>query len=91
MIKSEVKAGQVHLTFVLPQEQPAGRVSVVGDFNEWTPGRHPLVRRSNGTRSVKVTVAPDTTYRFRFLGENGHWFDDPHHDLRHGQDGVVHV
>ena len=91
MIKRDVKARQVHLTFVLPQEQPAGRVSVVGDFNEWTPGRHLLAKRSNGTRSVKVTVAPGATYRYRYLGENGQWFDDPQHELRHGQDGVVHA
>lgn len=91
MIKREVKAGQAHLTFVLPQEQPAGRVSVVGDFNDWTPGHHVLVRRSNGTRSVKVKVDPGAAYRFRYLGEQGHWFDDPHHELRIGEDGVVHA
>jgi 1,4-alpha-glucan branching enzyme len=89
MIKREVKAGKVHLTFVLPQEQPTGRVSVVGDFNEWTPGRHTLVKRSNGTRSVKVTVDRGETYRFRYLGEQGHWFDDPEHALREGSDCVV--
>ena len=91
MIKAEVKAGQAHLTFVLPQEQPVGRVSVVGDFNDWTPGKHVLVKRSNGTRSVKVKVDAGKTYRFRYLGEDGHWFDDPHHDQRHGPDGIVHA
>jgi 1,4-alpha-glucan branching enzyme len=91
MIKREVKAGQVHLTFVLDQEQPAGRVSVVGDFNDWTPGRHRLAKRSNGTRSVKVKVEPGAAYKFRYLGEDGHWFDDPQHEQRHGQDGVIHA
>lgn len=91
MIKREAKAGQTHLTFVLPQEQPTGRVSVVGDFNDWTPGKHVLVKRSNGTRSVKVKVAPGESYRFRYLGERGLWFDDPIHELRCGEDGVVHA
>ncbi len=89
MIKQEARGDELHLTFVLPQDEPVGRVSVVGDFNDWTPGVHTLVRRRNGTRSVKVKVAPGAAYRFRYLGEQGHWFDDPHVEVRDRQDGVV--
>jgi 1,4-alpha-glucan branching enzyme len=89
MIRREVKSGELRVTFVLPQDQPAGRVSVVGDFNDWTPGVHTLARRSNGTRSVRVTVSPGASYRFRYLGEGGHWFDDPDVDSRDNQDGVL--
>ena len=89
MIKREAKAGELHLTFVLPQDEPAGGVSVVGDFNEWTPGVHTLARRSNGTRSVKVKVAPGSSYRFRYLGEGGHWFNDPHADASEDQNCVL--
>jgi hypothetical protein len=53
---------------------------VVGDFNDWTPGKHRLVRRAGGTRSASVTVPAGATVRFRYLGENGHWFDDPDAD-----------
>ena len=70
------KSNDVKITFSLPQEQPAGTVSVVGDFNDWTPGKHVLAKRTNGTRSVSVTVPAGTTFRFRYLGENGHWFDE---------------
>ena len=89
MIKRENKGGKVHLTFVLPADQPEGRVSVVGDFNEWTPGVHTLVKRSNGTRSVKVAVPPGASYEFRYLGEGGVWFDDPQVDDRSRRNGVV--
>ena len=89
MIKRETKAGKTHLTFVLPQDGPAGPVSVVGDFNDWRPGVHTLRRRSNGTRSVRVPVQAGSTYRFRYLGDNGHWFDDPHHEVRDDENGVV--
>lgn len=89
MIKREAKAGVLHLTFVLPQDKPVGRVSVVGDFNGWTPGTHTLARRSNGTRSVKVKVAPGVAYRFRYLAEGGHWFNDPLADTHEDQNGVV--
>ena len=60
MIKRELKGDEAHVTFVLPQDLPSGKVSVVGDFNAWEPGVHTLVRRSNGTRSVKVTVPVGT-------------------------------
>jgi 1,4-alpha-glucan branching enzyme len=91
MVKREVKKDTVQLTFVLPQEAPGGRVSVVGDFNEWTPGVHTLVKRSNGTRSVKVPVQPGSSYRFRYLAEGGVWFDDPAVGVKEAQDGVVHA
>jgi 1,4-alpha-glucan branching enzyme len=89
VIKRENKGDRVHLTFVLPADQPQGRVSVVGDFNEWTPGKHTLVKRSNGTRSVKVAVPPGATYEFRYLGERGLWFDDPEVEDRSLHNGVV--
>lgn len=76
MIKRAKENGAMKITFCLPADDPAGPVSVVGDFNDWEPGRHTLVRRSNGTRSVAVSLLPGETVRFRYLGENGHWFDD---------------
>jgi hypothetical protein len=66
----------VRVTFVLPADDPAGAVSVVGDFNDWNPFAHPLRRRTNGTRSVVARVPAGSTLRFRYLAEGGHWFDD---------------
>ena len=71
--------GSAKVTFSLPAGDPAGPVSVVGDFNGWQPGLHQLTARSNGTRSVAVELAPGT-YKFRYLGTGGHWFDDEHAD-----------
>ena len=68
--------GMVRVTFALPASEPAGAVSVVGDFNDWDPSAHPLRLRSNQTRSVSVTVPMGSTLRFRYLGEGGRWFDD---------------
>lgn len=89
MLRRELKSGESRITFVLPQDEPAGRVSVVGDFNDWTPGVHPLVKRSNGTRSVRITVPRGSSYRFRYLGEDGHWFDEPDADRHEDLDCVV--
>lgn len=82
------KSDQVKVTFAIPQDHPSGQVSVVGDFNDWTPGRNVLARRTNGTRSATVTLPAGSRVRFRYLGENGHWFDDDQAD-RDGDAGVI--
>lgn len=91
MIRRQPKSDGVRLTFALPDAEIAGRVSVVGDFNDWTPGTHTLVKRANGTRSVAVTVPKGSTVRFRYLGENGNWFDDPDADAHTSEGGVITV
>lgn len=77
--------GKNRVTFVLPAHVPAGVVSVVGDFNGWEPGRHVLVPRRNGTRSVSV-VLPPGEHRFRYLATGGVWLDDDTADVV-GADG----
>jgi len=69
-------SGAVRITFSLPDAQPAGTVSVVGDFNGWDPFAHPLKRRGNGVRSAVITVPAGSTLHFRYLAEGGRWFDD---------------
>jgi hypothetical protein len=64
------------IQFVLPDDILDGPISAVGTFNDWTPGAHKLVRRSNGTRSVSVAVPKGQSIQFRYLGEGGVWFDD---------------
>jgi 1,4-alpha-glucan branching enzyme len=75
--QSSVKAsGSVKVSFILPRSTPNGKVSVVGDFNGWDPHAHPLRPRSNGTRSVVLTLPSGGRYAFRYLGEGGQWHDD---------------
>jgi hypothetical protein len=89
-VTTDKKTGMRSIQFVLPDSIHDGPVSAVGDFNGWRPGAHRLVRRSNGTRSARVTVAPGAAVRFRYLGSGGVWFDDP--DVSHdGSDGLLHV
>ena len=64
------------IQFVLPDDIHRGAVSVVGSFNDWKPGAHKLVRRSNGTRSVTIAVPTGQPVQFRYLAEGGVWFDD---------------
>lgn len=89
--RAATAADAVKVTFVLDDAAHEGPVSVVGDFNDWTPGVHVLRRRSNGTRSISVTMPKGSQVRFRYLGANGHWFDDPEADEHHGDGGILRV
>ena len=84
-------AGMVKITFSLPASEPAGAVSVVGDFNNWDPSAHPLRARSNRTRSASVRVPAGSTLRFRYLAEGGMWFDDETIPAGGGGDPVLAV
>ena len=82
MIKrSRLFGAKTRVTFSIPADRLPGTVSVVGTFNDWTPGYHQLVPRRDGTHSVSVTL-PAGEHRFRYLATGGVWFDD------HTADGV---
>ncbi|MCW2723625.1 MAG: glycoside hydrolase family 13 domain protein [Frankiales bacterium] len=86
-VARQPKTGTAKVTFSLPSDFPAGAVSVVGTFNDWTPGVHPLKNRAGGVRTTSVTVPAGTTLRFRYLGAGGAWFDDA--DATPSEDGGV--
>lgn len=72
------KSDLVKVTFSLPVSDE--KISVVGDFNAWTPGANTLVKRANKTASVSVSVPKGTVLHFRYLGEVSGWFDEPEAD-----------
>jgi 1,4-alpha-glucan branching enzyme len=76
MIKRSKAADGVKLTFTLSLDDTPNPVSVLGDFNDWNVHAHPLKKRSNGTRSVSVTVPKRGRYQFKYLAEGGTWFND---------------
>jgi hypothetical protein len=88
-ITTDQKTKTSKIQFVLPDDVHDGPVSAVGDFNDWRPGAHKLIKRSNGTRSASVTVPAGQVVTFRYLGSGGVWFDDPEVP-RHAEGGVVH-
>jgi 1,4-alpha-glucan branching enzyme len=70
------KTGETRVTFALLSSDPRLPASVVGEFNGWDPLAHPFRKRTNGTYSVAVTLAPGRRYEFRYLGADGLWFDE---------------
>ena len=88
--RSRLFGTKTRVTFTLPANDAAGVVSVVGTFNDWTPGRHELVPRRDGTRSVSVTL-PAGEHRFRYLATGGVWFDDSAADRIDATGGLLTV
>jgi 1,4-alpha-glucan branching enzyme len=74
--QADGKSQRTKVTFILPDYEDVGRVSVVGDFNGWAPEEHRLVRRSNRTRSASLKLPAGQRFSFRYLAEGGHWFND---------------
>lgn len=72
------KSDLVKVTFALPVGDD--KVSVVGDFNDWTPGTNVLVKRANKTMSTTVSVPGGTRLHFRYLSESKGWFDETEAD-----------
>ncbi|MFB7467806.1 isoamylase early set domain-containing protein [Streptomyces sp. NPDC056224] len=85
MLERTPRKDHTEVTFVLPADSPPGPVSVVGDFNHWQPGAHPLLPRTDGTRAVTVTLPGTGEHSFRYLAAGDYWFDDENAD---GHDGV---
>ena len=77
--------GSVRVTFSVDDEGVP--LSVVGSFNDWDPLRHPLKKRSNGTRSVVVELPQGSEIHFRYLLDGGRFEDDPDADLVHSGEG----
>jgi 1,4-alpha-glucan branching enzyme len=68
-------------------------VVVVGDFNNWTPGAHPMTGGTSGW-TCTLTVPIGRRYRFRYLLDGERWENDweadDYVDNDHGgQDSVV--
>ncbi|MCO7220737.1 MULTISPECIES: isoamylase early set domain-containing protein [Klenkia] len=91
MIRLKKSPSDVAVTFALEEQAVPGPVSVVGDFNGWTPGTHTLKKRSNGTRSVVVKLPAGEPVRFRYLADGGVWLDDPTAHAHDEQGSLLHL
>lgn len=90
LTRTRLFGGKTRVTFRLPAQMPAGRVSVVGDFNGWQPGTAELVQRRDGTRTVSISFPPGE-HRFRYLATGGVWFDDEAADRIDPQGSLIRV
>jgi 1,4-alpha-glucan branching enzyme len=91
MLERTRRENATDITFVLPADEPAGQVSVVGDFNDWQPGTDPMTPRQDGTRAATITVPHDRQIAFRYLAQDNHWFDDDTADGHDGHNSYLHT
>jgi 1,4-alpha-glucan branching enzyme len=68
--------GHTKITFILPNDPAKPKISVVGNFNDWNPVAHQMVKRANNTRSVTVSLPANQRYVFRYYTADGTWFND---------------
>jgi hypothetical protein len=90
-IYRSTSTGQVQIRFTIDDRVAEGVVSVVGSFNDWTPGVTVFTLMPNGTRSADVTVDGHDDVYFRYLGSGGLWFDDPDADEVTDAGAVLHL
>jgi chromosome partitioning protein len=64
--------------FVLKAET-AQTVRLAGDFNDWNPGRTPMIPLRDGSFQVKLPLGPGK-YRYRYVID-GRWESDPANQL----------
>ncbi|NXY95435.1 isoamylase early set domain-containing protein [Streptomyces sp. BR123] len=91
MLERKQVKGHTHITFVLPENAPAGPVSVVGDFNHWNPSAHPMQARGDGMRAVTVSLPSHSSHSFRYLAAGDYWFDDEGADAHDGTNSRLHT
>ena len=64
------------VTFKLPADVNAEKVHLCGEFNEWSPTKHPMKQLKDGSFSVTVSLEPGQSYRFRYLLDDERWEND---------------
>lgn len=87
LVDSETR--QTSVRFSVGDEAPTSEISVVGSFNDWSTGVDTLQAQDDGTRAVTVVVPSGQDVHFRYLAENGIWFDDPDSDEVTEQGSIV--
>ncbi len=91
MLERALRKNTAMVTFVLPAGMPPAEVSVVGDFNDWRPGVHPLTPRKDGNRAVTVELPTGRSHSFRYLAADDHWFNDDTADGQDGPNSLIHT
>jgi 1,4-alpha-glucan branching enzyme len=67
--------GRVRAVFRLVHVVGAEQITVVGDFNDWSPTATPMQRSDDGF-VAEVLLHSGRTYRFRYLVDGERWEND---------------
>jgi 1,4-alpha-glucan branching enzyme len=64
------------VTFDVPPEVNATRVSLCGDFNGWSQTANTMKPRKDGRFSTTLSLEAGRAYRFKYLLDDGRWEND---------------
>ncbi|MEI6060632.1 MAG: isoamylase early set domain-containing protein [Bacteroidota bacterium] len=72
------KKGVCKVNFVLPEAiiNHAKKVAIVGDFNDWHPGKHLMRKNKNGEFARTLELPLGKRYQFRYLIDSSKWESD---------------
>ena len=90
-IHTDPRTNATTVQFTLSEDDVDRPVSVVGSFNDWTPGADPLLPQTDGTLGATITVSTAQDIHFRYLDCGGTWFDDPDAHEITNEGGVLHL
>lgn len=70
------------VTFAVSKEQArdAGKVSLVGEFNDWDAAAAPMHRQKDGSFARTLDLESGHEYQFRYLIDGEIWVSDPEAD-----------
>jgi len=66
------------VTFRLPKDAANGAevVTIVGDFNDWSPTKSRMKKLKNGDFTITLSLVCNREYRFRYLIDANRWEND---------------
>ena len=73
--QNKIKRRRITFSFNAPR---AGKVSLVGEFNNWDPAKHPMKCDEKGLWTKTVMLVPGT-YEYKFLMD-AKWMLDTQND-----------
>ncbi|MDH6544065.1 hypothetical protein [Streptomyces sp. SPB4] len=93
MLERKQLKGRAQVTFVLPEDTPAGPLRLAGDPDHRSPTAHPLQPRGTRTRThaPDVSVPTCNSHTFRYLAAGDYWFNDAQADHHDGTNNLIHT
>jgi 1,4-alpha-glucan branching enzyme len=81
---------RVKVSFALPEDHPhAAGAYVAGTFNDWDPKADPLIHRNNQTYSAVVSLEKGARHAYRYVSEDGEWFNAGDAFDYEGENGIL--
>jgi 1,4-alpha-glucan branching enzyme len=76
--KAYSKTGRYcRLTFKLTVDGSIETVALCGEFNDWNPTAHGMIRRKDGSFSLTLSLPAGRQYRYRYFLNGDRWENDP--------------